>query len=342
MFTKNLADMGVAVFRYKNAAGGMKPHLCVRFRDNDGVVRTFAVDTTRIPGKNDQPDAYLITHAHSDHYGKSAMNAECAWCSYETARALEIRYERPYEGNRFVTGTVIDINGVSVKTYPVYHAPGASAFFWENDVGTKILVTGDVKDAAALPKCDVLITEASYGDPDDRSCHFSEDPDGLINAVSENIGKRNIALGAYDFGKAQKTVSLLREMGYCGPIAMNGKTLELTKCFVEDPGELVPLSGNSGSGNGSSGKTTGITKDVPLMIVPPTTLPAVSDTCRKYVLTCRADYPYPIIRLSDHLDVSGLSDMVFNCDPEMTIVYHPNKGNRPEKFNVFSRFYPGT
>lgn len=325
MYTKELAEAGVLIYRIKSASG-MKPHLCVRFRDEDGIIRDFAVDTSRTPGKV-QPDAYLITHAHSDHFGRSTMNSEKAWCSYETAKALEIRYEKEFCGNRFVTGSTVSIEGTRVRTIPVYHTPGSCAFMWENDVGTKILVTGDVKCADDLPKCDVLITEASYGDPDDPSCHFSEDTRLFEAVVSENAGRRKIAFGAYDFGKAQKAVSLLREIGYDGPIFMSEKTAELTKCFVENCGDLETVS-----------LTDRRKKDgEDLLIVPPPSLSYLPSSYRRFVLTCRRDYPYPNIRMSDHLDADGLSLMVDDCDPELTIVYHPNKGSRPDRFAAHLR-----
>lgn len=65
--------------------------------------------------------------------------------------ALEIRHDRKYAGSMCRLGDEIDIKGTKVKTFPTEHTVGASAFYWENDVGTRILVTGDVKDASSLP-----------------------------------------------------------------------------------------------------------------------------------------------------------------------------------------------
>ena len=315
MYSKELADLGLVVFRRQNETGGMKPHIFIRF-SSGGRPATFAVDTTRLPSKKTQPDAYLITHAHSDHYGKSAMLSEKSWCSEETARALEIRYEKDYLGNTFKTGETIDICGVSVRTFDVCHAPGSSAFYWENDLGTRILVTGDVKDFSSLPACDVLFTEASYGDPNDLSCFFKDDVAGLQEAVLSHIGTRPIAFGAYEFGKSQKAVCLLREMGYTGPIAMNCKTLTLTQNFVQNAGELVTMEHSCTN----------------ISIVPIQDLFGLDLTVQKYVLTCRSDSPFQNIRLSDHLDVNGLTQMVKTLNPEVTVVYHPNKSPRTDRF----------
>jgi len=172
VISKKLIDLGVLALRQRNSRGTFKPHISLRFRDNAGICAPFPLI---LPGrweKHPQPDAYLITHAHSDHNGKSAMLSPSAVCTEKTAVALEIRHDRKYAGSMCRLGDEIDIEGTKVKTFPTEHTAGASAFYWENDVGTRILVTGDVKDASSLPPCDVLITEANYGDPADPSCHL--------------------------------------------------------------------------------------------------------------------------------------------------------------------------
>ncbi|MCD5409260.1 MAG: hypothetical protein LRZ87_00605, partial [Methanocellales archaeon] len=92
--------------------------------------------------------------------------------SEKTAKALEIRYKRKFAGMTFKIGETINIDGVMVRTYPTGHTIGATAFSWENEIGTTILATGDVKDASHLPKCDILITEANYGNPADPQCRY--------------------------------------------------------------------------------------------------------------------------------------------------------------------------
>ena len=319
MYSKELAELGFVIFRRQNDTGGLKPHLFIRFKSKEGRLLTFAIDTTRVPASQNPPDAYLITHAHSDHYGKSAMLSDSSWCSEETARALEIRYEKAYKGSTFKNGETFTVCGAEIQTFDVYHTPGSSAFYWENELGNSILITGDVKDARNLPKCDVLLTEASYGDPSDLSCYFQDDVHGLHHAVLSHIGERKVVFGAYEFGKSQKAVSILRGMGYNGSIAMNGKTLSLTESFVQNAGDLAEIDA---SRNFSCN----------IGIVPISELSFFSSDVRKYVLTCRPDYPFENIRLSDHLDVDGLTQMVKDICPKITVIYHPNKSPRTDRF----------
>lgn len=310
---KELVDLGVMVFREKNSRGSFKPHLSVKFRSVEGDLVTFSVDTTRTPGKYIQPDAYLITHAHSDHHGKSAMLSDRAVCSDKTALALEIRHQRTYAGRTFKVGDTVDVNGVKVYTFPNFHTVGSTSFMWENELGTRILVTGDVKDASMLPECDVLITEANYGDPGDATCYFDDDLEGFECAFRDNP---SIAFGAYAFGKAQRAVELLRGMGYDGIIEMDEQSLSLTRHLLEDAGELSCL-GHSCSDC--------------ISVVPPWDLDKLPSHMSKFVMTGRSDYKYPAIQISDHLDARGLEAMVKNIDPEFTVVYHP-AGHRPGRF----------
>ncbi len=314
VISKKLIDLGVLALRQRNSRGTFKPHISIRFRDNAGDLRTFSIDTTRTPGKHPQPDAYLITHAHSDHHGKSAMLSPRAVCTDKTAAALEIRHDKKYVGSTCRLGNEIEIEGTVVKTYPTEHTAGAAAFFWENDVGTRILVTGDVKDASKLPPCDVLITEANYGDPEDPSCHFADDLDSMKCALFES---GPVAFGAYEFGKAQRAVELMRGFGYNGAIRMEARVRALTRSMLEDAGELAGLESEG---------------DDEVFVVAPWELDRLPWNVKKYVLSCRADYSYPIIKISDHLDACGLEAMVRKLNPEVTVVYHPG-GHRPSKFS---------
>ncbi len=302
---KPLFDLGVLPVRHRTGRG-FKPHVSLIF--NAGKRLTFAIDTTN--SHSPQPDAYLITHAHSDHNGRSAMLSGKAVCSVETARALEILYGKEYAGRTFRVGETINIDGVEVKTYPTHHTIGSCAFYWQNEVGTRILVTGDVKDAKDLPACDCLVTEANYGDYEDPSCHF-EDDIGSFKEVVE-ASPDDLAFGAYAFGKAQRAVSLLRDSGYSGEIGMDPASLALTKGLMENTGPLVDLESNCG-----------------IRITTPAQIPLLK-VSKKFILTGRRDYKFPTINISDHMDVNGLIDMVHKCAPRAVITYHPG-GHRPLK-----------
>ncbi len=278
-----------------NSRGGCAPHLALRFDSH-----LFSIDTSRAPKASVQPDAYLITHAHSDHYGKSAMNSPHAVASVQTARALEIRYEREYKGRTFDVGQSIIVDDVRVDTHSTGHTIGSTAFSWQTQAGEKVLVTGDVKDYQHLPKCDFLVMEANYGDPYDPSCIFEDDLAGFSEALEEGA-----SFGAYAFGKAQRAVALMRAMGYRDEIGMDYKSLVLTQELMkESAGPLTEVNGRISN------------------VVTPWNLHQVQSR-NKYLLTGRRDTSYPTIQLSDHLDFRGLMKMIEHVSPKEVMVYHP-------------------
>jgi putative mRNA 3-end processing factor len=289
-------DMGVRPVRRLNKSGRPAPHLSLRFDSH-----LFSIDTSRSPKSSVQPDAYLVTHAHSDHYGKSAMISPDAIASRETARALEIRHERRYEGRTFPVGGSILVDELEVKTYSTGHTIGSVAFGWETELGIKVLVTGDVKNYENLPKCDLLVTEANYGDPWDPACRFEDDIVGFGDAVETGA-----TFGAYAFGKAQRAVSLIRALGCKEEIGMDAKSLALTQELLPGFGPFSPVEENG----------------TDLNVVSPWELSSVRSS-RKYVLTGRSDLPFTQIRLSDHLDFKGLMRMVEKISPEAALIYYP-------------------
>ena len=278
-----------------NSRGGCAPHLALRFDSH-----LFSIDSSRAPKASVQPDAYLITHAHSDHYGKSAMLSPRSIASVQTARALEIRYERKFQGRTFEVGDGIDVDGVMVNTHPTGHTIGSTSFSWQTESGERVLVTGDVKDYRHLPKCDFLVMEANYGDPYDPSCIFEDD----LAAFSEAL-ETNACFGAYAFGKAQRAVALMRAMGYKDEIGMDEKSLILTRELM---GQVA-------------GPLTEVDASI-MNVVTPWNLCQVKSR-HKYFLTGRNDTSYPTIRLSDHLDFRGLMRMIEHVMPKEVLVYHP-------------------
>ena len=288
-------DRCLEAVRRINSRGGSAPHLALSFDRH-----LFSIDTSRAPKACVQPDAYLITHAHSDHYGKSAMLSPRAVASVQTARALEIRYDREYQGRTFRVGESIIVDEVRVDTHPTGHTIGSTAFSWQTESGQRVLVTGDVKDYSHLPKSDFLVMEANYGDPYDPSCIFEDDLGGFSDALEAGA-----SFGAYAFGKAQRAVALMRAMGYRDEIGMDEKSLVLTRELMgEAAGPLTEVNGADTN------------------VVTPWNLHQVRGW-NKYFLTGRRDTSYPTIQLSDHLDFRGLMRMVEHVSPKEVLVYHP-------------------
>ena len=249
---------------------GFRAHFSIRL---DGV--DLHIDSSPGEGWN------LITHAHSDHHGSKNMKNSSAVASSETAKILEITTRRKFSGMTFEVGSSLNLSGIKIKTYPTYHIKGAAAFLIKK---ARVLITGDVKNWRSLPKCDVLVTEATYGHP---SYTFEDEIDKLLSAA-----ERGSVFGAYPIGKAQRVAEILLNEGY------EFTAERRIRSICEALGLKV---GDSGS-----------------LIVPPRKL----SRYRGYILTAQRFYRWPRIVLSDHIDYSGILRMVEHCNAEHVIFYH--------------------
>ena len=96
------------------------------------------------------------------------------------------------------------------------------------------MASGDYKDVAdptcapfELVKCDVFITEATFGLPVFRH----GDPDGEIGKLMRSVAvfpERAHLVGAYSLGKAQRVIALIRKAGYEQPIYLHGALERIT------------------------------------------------------------------------------------------------------------------
>ncbi len=270
-------------YRRKGRGRGLKPHLTLRFNYNSVV--DFHVDSYKGSIQNDDYRFYnLITHAHSDHYGQNNLSNKNALASVETAKILSEIAEKKFSGRTFRIGDKLKLDGLKIKTYSTKHMFGSTAFLIESEY--KILITGDVKDFSSLPKCDVLITEATYGSPD---FVFEDEIEKLI----ENA--ENSTLGVYPVGKAQRTAKILTENGY--GVSASQKISRLCELFDIE-----------------------ISEDGEVNLVSPRKL--AEGRGRRYILTAQRFYRWPRIVISDHMDFLGVLAMVDHCDPEHVIFYH--------------------
>lgn len=283
-----LENFGFFPFR-RRGKKGIKPHLSLRFNSESLV--DFHLDTYRGFLKGDEYAFYnLITHAHSDHYGQNNLGNENAVTSVETAKILSALTGREFAGRTFEVGERFELAGVKIKTFPTGHIFGSAAFLIESEC--KVLVTGDVKDFSTLPKCDVLVTEATYGNPD---FVFEDEIEKLI----ENA--ENSTLGVYPVGKAQRAAKILTENGY--DVNANSKISKLCRVLG------INLS-NEGD----------------VTLVSPREL--YESRGKRFILTAQKFYRWPRIVISDHLDFFGILAMIEHCDPEHVIFYHgrPTEG----------------
>src|SRR5580700_9445489 len=112
----------------------------------------------------------LITHGHSDH-ARAGHGAVLA--TRETLDIMQLRYGAGFAGATQVAryGEPVGLDGVAVTFRPAGHVLGSAQIAVEAE-NFRIVVSGDYKNIAdptcapfELIRCDVFITEATFGLP---------------------------------------------------------------------------------------------------------------------------------------------------------------------------------
>lgn len=185
-----------------------------------------------------QPQARaIITHGHADH-ARSGHGAVLA--TPDTIAIMKTRYGEDCAGTfqALEFGVPLQVDDVQITFFPAGHILGSAQVLLEHK-GQRIVVTGDYKtrpDRTAQPfelvKCDLLVTEATFGLP------VFQHPDPLdeiqrLLRVAAAHPERAYVIGCYALGKAQRVISLLREAGHERPIYLHGAMIRLCALYEE-------------------------------------------------------------------------------------------------------------
>jgi putative mRNA 3-end processing factor len=190
----------------------------------------------------------LITHGHSDH-ARAGHGAVLA--TQETLDMMRLRYGAGFarETQAMRYGETLRLGKTDVSFHPAGHVLG-SAQICVSANGTRVVASGDYKDVAdptcapfELVRCDVFITEATFGLPVFRH----GDPRAEIAKLLRSVAlfpERGHLVGAYSLGKAQRVIALIRQAGYERPIYLHGAMESITRYYETrgiDLGELRPV-----------------------------------------------------------------------------------------------------
>ncbi|MBA3836874.1 MAG: ligase-associated DNA damage response exonuclease [Sphingomonas sp.] len=188
----------------------------------------------------------LITHGHADH---ARSGHGTVWATPETLAIMGARYG-PQPGVPVRYGQPLILGEVAVRFVPAGHVLGSAQIVLSHR-GETIVVSGDYKrraDPTCAPfepvKCDVFITEATFGLPVFRHPDTREEVARLIAAVRANPA-RCVLVGAYALGKAQRVIAELRAAGFDDPIYIHGAMQKLCDLYLAHGvplGELRPAT----------------------------------------------------------------------------------------------------
>ncbi|MGA8227716.1 MAG: ligase-associated DNA damage response exonuclease [Xanthobacteraceae bacterium] len=194
-------------------------------------------------------DKAVITHGHSDHArpGHGAVLA-----TRETLDLMRLRYGDDFAGTAQAVryGETLHLDGTTVTLHPAGHVLGSAQVAVAAD-GLTIVASGDYKDGAdptcapfELVRCDVFITEATFGLPVFRHGDAGAEIDKLLRSTAL-FAERAHLVGAYSLGKAQRVIALIRAAGYDKPIYLHGALDAITRYYANaiDLGELRNVRG---------------------------------------------------------------------------------------------------
>jgi putative mRNA 3-end processing factor len=192
----------------------------------------------------------IVTHGHADHAraGHAAVLA-----TPETLAIMAARYGEDFTRNRqpAVYGEPVQCHDVRVTFFPAGHVLGSAQILLEYQ-GACAVVSGDYKRRRdptcatfELVKCDVFITEATFGLPVFRHPPVTREIKKLLIS-RELFPERCHLIGVYALGKCQRLIAELRESGYDRPIYLHGALIRLCEIYEAlgvALGDVRPVAG---------------------------------------------------------------------------------------------------
>jgi putative mRNA 3-end processing factor len=303
-------------------------------------------------GKHVACDAYdesrpirVVTHAHADHMvglGKSLKNCEVSVMTPATRDMIDA-----LKGSRWLDrGAVKTLDYGEAFTYEdetltlhyADHILGTAQALVEDKEQTRILYTSDFRySRTPLVEADVLVMEATYGDPV-RVRPFSMMVEGiLISLVEQGLKRGPVYVFGYH-GKLQKMMRILYEAKIKTPFIVPEKIFRVSKVCERHGMKL----GKQLLQFDDEEAQSVLTQNEPSIIF-------YHSYSRKRVegeaLCIRAsgwEFTKPcrriganeyVVALSDHSDFNELLEYVERCNPRMVITDR----HRSEAANIFAR-----
>ena len=190
----------------------------------------------------------LVTHGHADH---ARGGHGTVWATPETLAIMDVRY-----GEQTACpvgyGETQRIGDIDATFLPAGHVLGSAQILLEKETENgreRVIVSGDYKRRAdptcvpfAVTRCDIFITEATFGLPVFRHPPTADEVGKLLDALAAEP-ERCVLVGAYALGKAQRVIAELRALGHDRPIYIHGAMQRLCDLYRQlgiDLGELRP------------------------------------------------------------------------------------------------------
>jgi putative mRNA 3-end processing factor len=270
----------------------------------------------------------VVTHAHSDHARPGSKHYHAASPGVALLRR-RLGEEAVIEGHGY--GEPFRLGDATLSLHPAGHVLGSAQVRIEV-AGEVFVVTGDYKrafDPSCAPfelvRCDVLVTEATFGLPIYRWDPVDEVVGQLIR-LWDRTRDRPVAVFAYALGKAQRLLAeIAARVGR--PVHVHGAIDALLPAYRDagiELGEVVPVAGRP-KGRGHAGE---------LVLAPPSAFGSpwlgrlgdpvtvfASGWMRVRGQRRRRGFDAGLV-LSDHVDWPGLLQTVRETGARRVLVTH--------------------
>jgi putative mRNA 3-end processing factor len=147
-------------------------------------------------------------------------------------------------------GAPLKIGDTAVTLNPAGHVLGSAQITIEHH-GARVVISGDYKRqfdptcaGFEVQKCDVFITEATFGLPVFQHPAAADEIAKLLASV-DMFPERTHVVGCYALGKCQRLIGELRLAGYDKPIYLHGAHVAVCNTYREqgvDLGDLRPAT----------------------------------------------------------------------------------------------------
>jgi putative mRNA 3-end processing factor len=269
----------------------------------------------------------LVTHGHADH---ARGGHGTVWATPETLAIMGVRYG-DQNGCEVAYGQSVTVGEVEVSFVPAGHVLGSAQIILDWG-GERVVVSGDYKRRADptcepfLPiKCDIFITEATFGLPVFHHPETGGEIDRLLARLADNPD-RCVLVGAYALGKAQRVIAEARRRGHHQPIYYHGALERLCNLYVEQGIELGELRPVAGAVKGDMAGhlvlcPPGALNDRWSRRLPDPITAAASGWMRIRQRARQKNVELPLI-ISDHADWGELTDTILEIAPKEVWITH--------------------
>jgi putative mRNA 3-end processing factor len=293
-------------------------------------------------GENFSCDAFapvpirVVTHAHSDHL--LGLKASIARCESIFATPLTrdligvLKGESAAQSIRPLNyGTPFAYKDERITLHPAGHIIGSAQVLWEDRKRLRAVYTGDFKPpGAAVIPCDLLIIEATYGNPQNVRRFRDRVEVEFVSLIKQCLKRGPVYIFGYH-GKLQEVMRILTEYRLDLPIVVPEPVYKLVE-VCRRYGMEFKRCYYSRSDAGREAR-----KGLHIGIYHVATSRWVGAQATRITLSgWQFDAPYKktgdqeyIVALSDHADFEELLNYVGQCKPKQVITDNYRVGDAP-------------